>query len=111
MRMLLKSGTWLGVALLAAAMVSAAVAEEKSTDTLQGSWNDYPAKWIGNDIPTVTPPPDEIPPATNFPPEQPPTPIPPQQVVPPQTPPGGYPPGLIPPRQQQQGKPSGGFAL
>jgi hypothetical protein len=91
-------------------MVGMTVADEPAKDTLQGSWNDYPAKWIGNsEIPTVTPGPDDpVPPSADYPPEQPQTPVPPAQWFPPQTPPGGYPPGLIPPRQQQQGKPSGG---
>ena len=97
-----KSGVVVGAAMWVAVMVGAVVGDEPANSPLQGSWNDYPAKWIGNgEVPTVTPP------STNDTPGQ---------TIPsgpvdwgPNTPNTNIPGILVPPRQQQQGKPSGGL--
>lgn len=88
------SAVWMAAALLATAMVGATVAEEPAGDNLQGSWNDYPAKNMGNLPDTagfVTPGAEPQPPTTVTPPVP---------MMPP--------PQIFPPRQQQQGVPGGG---
>lgn len=106
MRNSMNFGLMAGVALLVAAMVGVTVAEE-SKDTLQSSWNDYPAKWVkSSGLPGGT---AEWGPRA----EEEATPSEDQQMEPSE--PRGRihlpPPWLIQRRyQQQQSKPSGGFA-
>ncbi len=110
MKSLLETGMWMAAALVATALASVTVAAENPGGDLQGSWNDYPAKWIQNsEIPNVTPPSETTPgddPPNWIPPGTPPGGNPPI-MTPPGTPPV-YPPNWGPPRQQQQGKPGGG---
>ncbi len=116
MKSAMKSGVL--VAILAAAMVAAAAADEPAENSLQESWNDYPAKWIDNSkqIPGATPaylggeaaPADTL---TTPPAEA----VPPAQIIPPGTlEVDGYPvvrprPPIRPPIQQQQGNSGGSY--
>ncbi len=123
MKSSLKSSVLVGAALLAAALVGTAVADEPAKDTLQGSWNDYPAKWISDpvnagslsensgflDTSAGTQPPATLIPPADIPLDEPPATVRPP-ILPPERPP------IRPPIQQQQGsfdwgggKTGGGF--
>jgi hypothetical protein len=119
MKSAMKSGVLVGVAILAATLVAVTVADEPAENTLQGSWNDYPAKWIENSkqVPTATPTYSggaAVSPDTGFltDPEEP---QPPAQIIPPgmlgvdDPPPTRPRPPIRPPIQQQQSSSGGGF--